>query len=365
MLSSIAACARFEAIRYGQCWEDADVLLKALAVQPGHVCLSIASAGDNTLALLACQPARLIALDLSPAQLACLELRVAAYRELEHPELLELMGSRESKRREGLYQRCRPLLSQAALAFWDAHRQAIRQGIGRAGKFERYFSWFRRYLLPCVHSEIQVERLLRNKPLEERQAFYQQHWDNWRWRCLFHLFFSRWVMGHLGRDPEFFKYVEGRVAARILERTRYGLAELNPAENPYVHWILTGTHREVLPFALRPENFQRIRAHLASLEWRRQSVEDFLAENPGQRIDRFNLSDIFEYVSESDYHRLLENLLAASKPQARLVYWNMLARRRRPEYLAPKLRPLEDLAQELFRQDKAFFYSALVIEEVL
>jgi S-adenosylmethionine-diacylglycerol 3-amino-3-carboxypropyl transferase len=155
------------------------------------------------------------------------------------------------------------------------------------------------------------------------------------------------------------------VAARILERTRYGLAELNPAENPYVHWILTGTHREVLPFALRPENFQRIRAHLASLEWRQQSVEHFLAENPGQRFDRFNLSDIFEYVSESDYHRLLENLLAASNPQARLVYWNMLARRRRPEYLAPRLRPLEDLAQELFRQDKAFFYSGLVIEEVL
>ena len=69
-------------IRYAQVWEDADVLLEALDVQPGHVCVSIASAGDNALALLTQQPARVVvALDLSPAQLACLELRVAAYRD--------------------------------------------------------------------------------------------------------------------------------------------------------------------------------------------------------------------------------------------------------------------------------------------
>jgi len=59
---------------YAQCWEDADVLLEALDIQPGHVCLSIASGGDNTLAMLSCGPARVIAMDRNPAQIACLEL---------------------------------------------------------------------------------------------------------------------------------------------------------------------------------------------------------------------------------------------------------------------------------------------------
>ena len=36
---------------YAQCWEDADVLLDALDIRPGHVCLSIASGGDNALAM--------------------------------------------------------------------------------------------------------------------------------------------------------------------------------------------------------------------------------------------------------------------------------------------------------------------------
>ncbi len=46
-------------IRYGSVWEDADVLCEALApVAPGGRLLSIASAGDNVLALLTLDPAR-------------------------------------------------------------------------------------------------------------------------------------------------------------------------------------------------------------------------------------------------------------------------------------------------------------------
>src|SRR5437868_2114323 len=107
MTSEVAAKADFSGIRYAQCWEDADILLEGLDVRPGDVCLSIASAGDNTLALLTRRPARVIALDLSAAQLACLELRVAAYRRLEHGELLELIGSVPSRRRRALYRRLR------------------------------------------------------------------------------------------------------------------------------------------------------------------------------------------------------------------------------------------------------------------
>src|SRR5438876_5552408 len=120
MHTEVAARADFSRVRYAQCWEDADILVEALDVQPGDVCLSIASAGDNALALLTRSPSKVIALDLSPAQLACVELRGAAYRTLEHAQLLELIGSTPSRRRRGLYARCRPLLGDAARAFWDS-----------------------------------------------------------------------------------------------------------------------------------------------------------------------------------------------------------------------------------------------------
>src|SRR5258705_3880661 len=125
LVSEVAAGADFSAVRYAQCWEDADVLLDALDVRPGDACLSIAAAGDNTLALLTRNPARVVAVDLSPAQLCCLELRVAAYRALGHPELLELLGSAPSGRRIGHYRLCRPLLSAPARDFWDARLPAV------------------------------------------------------------------------------------------------------------------------------------------------------------------------------------------------------------------------------------------------
>jgi len=328
------------------------------------VCLSIASAGDNALALLTRSPARVIAIDLSDAQLAALELRVAAYRVLQHHELLELVGSRQSTRRAALYARCRIALSDNARTFWDARSQAIAAGVGSAGKFERYFAIFRTRVMPLIHRPSVVRVLLEPRDRAGREQFYESRWNTWRWRLLFRVFFSRTVMGRLGRDPEFFRYVDTDVASSILARTRHALTELAPSDNPYLHWILTGTHGDALPCALRAEHFDIIRANLDRLEWRRQSIEDCLEQLDGRTIDRLNLSDMFEYMSAENYERVLARAVAAARPGARLAYWNMLAPRRRPESMAAQLVPQADLAARLHRADRAFFYSAFVVEEV-
>jgi len=363
--SEIANKTTFSTIRYAQCWEDADILLEALDIQPWHTCLSIASAGDNALAMLGKGPARVIAIDMNPAQLACLELRVAAYAQLSHPELLELIGSSPSVRRSDLYRRCRPHLSGAVRNFWDTHPAQIAAGIGSVGKFERYFDIFRRRVLPLVHSRRRVAQMLAGGPPQQRHNFYATRWNSWRWQLVFRVFFSRFVMGRLGRDPHFFNYVEGSVAERILARTRHATTALNPAENPYLQWILTGRHITALPYALRPENFEAIRANLDRLEWHCQSVEEFLAHRNGHVIDRYNLSDIFEYMSPDNYHHLLQKLVLAGQPGSRLAYWNMLVPRSRPHAMANRLRPLTSLARRLHRADKAFFYSRFVVEEVI
>jgi S-adenosylmethionine-diacylglycerol 3-amino-3-carboxypropyl transferase len=362
MPSEAAERADFSGIRYAQCWEDADILLDALQPGPGKRCLSIASAGDNTLALLARAPERVVAIDLSPAQIACLELRVAAYRSLQHSELLALIGSVPSERRMELYNACRRHLSPAALKYWDERPALIRCGIGAVGKFEGYFDLFRQRVLPLVHTRARVECLLAPKEREQRIDFYEKKWNSWRWKALFRLFFSRAVMGSMGRDPEFFRYVQGSVAERILARTRYALTELAPAENPYIRWILTGRHYGVLPFALREENFEAIRRNLDRLEWRCCPLEDVL-DSTGH-FDCFNLSDIFEYISPKAYEGLLRRIVSSSRVGARLAYWNMLAPRRRPEALAAQLEPLDELAANLFANDKAFFYSAFIVEQV-
>ena len=364
MSSEIANRAEFDIIRYAQCWEDADILLEALNIQEGDTCLSIASAGENSLSMLTQNPAKVIALDLSHAQLACLELRVAAFKELTHTELLELIGSKESSRRLELYRRCRPLLTNEVQAFWDSKDTDIEAGIGSAGKFENYFALFRKRVMPLIHSHKTVLNLFDEKSKDARNKFYESRWNNWRWQGLFRIFFSRFIMGRMGRDPEFFKYVEGSVAKRILSRAKYALTELNPAENPYLQWILTGTHTLALPHALREENYDAIRNNLDKLEYHPLSVETYLEQNP-ITVHKYNLSDIFEYMSEENTASLLETLVNQSETAGRLAYWNMLVPRSRPESLKDKLEPLTNLSERLFQEDKAFFYSKFIVEEVL
>ena len=83
----------------------------------------------------------------------------------------------------------------------------------------------------------------------------------------------------------------------ILDRTRHALTELEPARNPYLHWILTGAHRDVAPASASPESFEAIRRNLDRLEWRCEPLERSSRRARPATFDGFNLSDVFEYVS--------------------------------------------------------------------
>ncbi len=364
--SEIQQHADFTKVRYANCWEDADILIEALA-PAGKRLVSIGSAGDNSFSLIAAGASHVTISEMNPAQIACIRLRIAAYQSLEHPEFLILLGEhpeQHQQQRQQLFARCQPLLDRATNDYWQHYREQIDSGFSRIGKFESYFTLFREKMLPLVHSQKRIHSLLEKKPLTERENYYENIWNTWRWRLLFKIFFSRFVMGKLGRDPAFFKYVEGSVADRILSRTHHALTQLDPSTNPYLTWILTGSYGSALPHALRPENYQTIRENLSNISIDPRPIEAVL-EDSATPFDGYNLSDIFEYMSEENTANLLSTIHAHSSKGARIAYWNMLAPRSRPDSLADKITPLTDLSERLFQQDNAFFYSRFIVEETL
>lgn len=361
--SEIETRAAFDHIRYAQLWEDADVLTAALGDVAGGTLVSICSAGDNALAMLTLDPAKVVVVDLSPAQIACLRLRIGAFRALNHPEFLELMGARPSTRRRSLLARASADLDPETRAFWKALGGDVdRFGAGGVGKFERYFRIFRTRLLPLVHSRATIADIFVPRPPEARRAFFETRFDTWRWRLLLNLFFSRFVMGRMGRDKAFFDHVEGSPAQHVARRIRHAGVDTDPSENPYLHWIMTGTHGAALPMAWRAEHYETIRARLDRLDIRPGALEAFV--DTGEKADGFNLSDIFEYMSPAVFERVYATILDAANPDARLVYWNMMAPRRVPTAQAGRVTTLRPLENRLKAVDKAFFYSDFVIEEV-
>ncbi|HEU4996299.1 MAG TPA: DUF3419 family protein [Gemmatimonadaceae bacterium] len=358
---SIDERARFDYVRYANCWEDADVLCAALDPVRGKRILSIASGGDNSFALAA-DGASVVAVDLSEPQLAVVELKRAAIITLDYDALLSFLGLAPADDRVGVYARLARSIPSDARAFWDAHPNDIHRGIAHVGRFERYFETFRRRVVPLFHGRETVRQLLADKSARERREFYDRVWNNRRWRWMFKLFFSRRVMGLMGRDPEFFRYVEGSVADRILDRAEYAFTILPTHSNPYLNFIFTGQFGETLPRYLERARFEELKQAMDRVDVVRGSAEA-VAQRHGP-FDGFNLSDIFEYLDPATCASMYRALLASSRPRARFAYWNMLVPRRRPDALADRLRSLDDQARALFAADRAFFYSAFVLEEL-
>ncbi len=358
-----------ERLLYAQGWEDPAVLRGALRVREGEEVLSITSAGDNSLALLLDDPAAVVAVDRNSTQTQLMHLKMAAIRALSREETLELIGERESGRREELLRGAQELLPPERRAFWDheERRAWLRSGLVAAGKFERYLALFRRRVLPFIHGRRTVRRLLEAPDLETQRRVYEGSWDTWRWRAIFRVFFGRRMMRRHGRDPSFFAHVQVTDIGEVFRRrAEWALTELPVGENPYVQWILSGGRpgEHLLPPYLSAGGYELVRERLGRVRVLEEDLGEHLRSVAPGSYDAFNLSDVFEYMSPDETREVLSAVARAGSPGARLCYWNLLCPRSHPRELDEALESEDELAAKLHKQDRAFFYQRLVVERV-
>ena len=373
----------FSLIRYSQCWEDTEVLLESLNIQENDICFGILSAGDNVFSMLAENPKKVVALDISFPQIALAKLKKEVFNSLSYEEMLEFMGVMKSDKRIEIYDRIKENLDKEVKEYWDFNKEAIQKGIIHAGKFEKFFKIFREKILPFVHSKKRIEKLLEKKSRQERMEYYDNHWNNFRWKLMFKLFFSKYIVGKLGRDKEFFRYAEKNISEEMKERSRYAICELNPYENPYINYILTGNYRkDCLPYFLRKENFDKIRKNLHKVEILQSSVEEYL-DQIDFKIDKFNLSDIFEYMSAENYSKLMGKIYDNAENNALLAYWNLIVERnsekldykkmdseiavtgKETNVNGKKYERMKERDRKLHEKDMTFFYTDFVVEKVI
>jgi S-adenosylmethionine-diacylglycerol 3-amino-3-carboxypropyl transferase len=87
-------------------------------------------------------------------------------------------------------------------------------------------------------------------------------------------------------------------------------------------------------------------------------------------VQRFNLSDVFEYLSPHDTQRLYAALAAAGQSGARLACWNMQVLRSGDGLTAEtpegtrQIQALPDLAARCYAQDRVPFYSRFMVETI-
>ena len=222
---------RHDYLRYANCWEDADLLIKGLDIKNEDRVLSVASAGDNSFSLLSKAPELVLAVDINSVQLALTAMKKAAFKVLDYEQFLNLLGFRNDLNRWDIFLSLEGAMEKTYFQFWKGRQTEIEAGIIYGGKFERYFSYFKRYMLPLIHSTNKIDRLFEGKSAAEQEAFYQDSWHNRRWDVLFRVFFSRKLMGLLGRDPTFLKEVEQPVSTFILQKAKRHLSSPEAQKN--------------------------------------------------------------------------------------------------------------------------------------
>lgn len=352
----------FEIIRYANCWEDADVLLKGLAPEKGAHIMSIASAGDNCFSLLTSSPEKVIAVDISQPQLFLVELKRAAIQAFDRSTYCRFAGFEGCDNRTELYQFIVPYLSQGCKNYWDHHANEINNGIIHNGKFERYFQLFKREYLHTVHSQEIIDQLFTKKKDEAQKEFHDTHWHTEPWKKLYRFFFGEQMMGSQGRDPEFLKHVQGSVPDMILEQEAKHLRRALVQKNYFLYYILNNQfHPDFLPHYVRAENYDRIRQNLDKLILHQGLLDSALDIHPN--CTHFNLSDIFEYMDLDIFKTVSSQLIRKSAPSAKFAYWNLMIPREMSAIFPDQIQANHVLSSQLTNEDLGYFYRSFQIDQ--
>ena len=92
------------------------------------------------------------------------------------------------------------------------------------------------------------------------------------------------------------------------------------------------------------------------------SCEDFFGGREDSTIQKFNFSNIFEWMSPEAYASLLREAYRVGAPGAVLTYRNLLVFRERPPSLAALFDSQTEMARALHARDRSFIYRNYVVE---
>ena len=356
----------FGDILYSQCWEDPSLDRAAFSITPSDTVFSITSGGCNVLTFLLDNPQKVIALDINPYQNYLLDLKMAAFKQLEYKDLLEFVGVRDSQRRAALYGQVRSALQHASREYWDAQTSKIERGIIHCGRYEGYMRLLRRWVERVMGRSL-VEQFFEVESTVQRRTLFRNQWDNIWWRLFTRVFLSRTTMSLLF-DKAFFQYLDESFSfgKHFAERIERAMTQLPMKENYFLSYILLGRFysEDHLPPYLRKENYTTIRGGLDRVEIVCDTCEHYFLTQPASSISKFNFTNIFEWMALEAFGHLLRETYRVACDGAVLTYRNLLVSRERSGNLAHMILPRYGEAARLHERDLSFIYKSYRVEQI-
>ncbi|MEQ1753836.1 MAG: DUF3419 family protein [Micropepsaceae bacterium] len=325
----------FQGFVYNQIWEDPDVDMAALRLQPNSRIITIASGGCNVVNYLAANPAKVVAVDLNPNHIALTRLKLTALRYLPtYEDFFQFFGYANTKRnRDNFDAYLVDRLDETSRKYWQQSVPIRGRRINMFARDLYRYSLLGRFLgvlqtVARMHGKQLSEMLNAKTPAEQRAIF-----D----RVIAPLFDSRLVKAlskmpvsfyALGIPPaqydELSKASNGDPAGLIRQRIEKLACDFPMAQN-YFAWQAFGrrydTHdREGVPSYLQEKTYNVVRERTDRVETHLASMTDFLAKQTEKSFDGYVLLDAQDWMNEDQITALWEQITRTAASGARVIF---------------------------------------------
>lgn len=358
----------FNGIVFNMSWEDPEMDRRAFNLTPDDTVISITSAGCNPLNFLCQNPAKLISIDGNPAQTALLELKLAGIDALNHETFFDIFAVRNPGRITRVYRsQLRQRISLRARAFWDKNLWKAARGIYQFGRMGLFCRVLRAYLR-AFFTPRQIDEFLDSPTLEAQRAWYHKNVAPRFWgKTSQHMVRFRPFLYMAGVHPRQFDLVDGRhdMYAYVKERIEHVLTQVPIRDNYFLSMTVSGRFRggHVPPYLLE-ENFDALRRNLDRVQVVNGWLGPFLDTQPAGSINKFNLLDIFDWMTPEQFESTLKSVIHAAAPGATIIYRSGSYRLDPPDSILAHLTPHSDLARELLSGDRSATYGSFYIFSV-
>ena len=367
----------FSGLVYPQIWEDPDVDMQAMELQPNHRIVTIGSGGCNMLAYLSQSPASIDVVDLNPHHIALNRLKLAAFRHLpDHAELVRFFGTPNARSNSRAFdQYLAPALDNATRTYWNSRTLARRRrvtvfdrNIYETGLLGRFIG--AAHLMARLHG-VNLREMAQTRSIREQRQFFDD-----KIAPLFEKPLVRWITDRksslfgLGIPPQQYDELkrdlnEGKTVIDIYRERARRLACDYPIDENYFAWQAFDRrydteNRKAVPEYLKEENYDRLRGEVHKLTADIIPITSELMNKPKSSFNRFVFLDAQDWMDSAAMTDLWSAIASKAEPGARIIFRTAGSRSpleaNLPEAVLGRFNYEGDRSLELFAQDRSSIY---------
>lgn len=348
-------------------WEDPAIDEKVLEINEDDTVFTITSGGCNSLGFLRFNPSAIYCVDINPAQNYLLELKKAAFKELDYSTFCHFLGLTLCKKRKEIFHSIKNNLSREALIFWNEHLDIINHGIIMNGRYEKFVKIAGR-LLRFLQGNKKIKTFFSLSSVEEQMQFYTEQWDNKKWRWIFKTMFNKKRLAKKGLVSDYFHFDDGSssFSESFYKRASHVMKDVPVQTNYFIALYLLGHYlnKNNVPEYLQEKNFSIIKNNINKIHPVSADSKYWLEQQPEKMFDAFALSNICELMDDEDTHKLFSEVIRTSKPGAKIIFRNLMVPREIPEVLQCKIIKDDSLSKQIQFEDRSFVYGKVAAYNV-